>query len=293
MRNLVEELQFKAFDKQTSISELLRLARIVSVKLDLEDFQQWISNELNGYKGDVPDYRRLRGQLMGVNPFHGMIPAMFSDDEIAELVAMRDVRQRIAEIEVLASHEDGQLSMPLSDEQQLMLRRAFHQNMEFRLVFQSVSMLGIVDAVRNVILDWGLTLEKNGIRGEGMTFSREDKEKANDQVVHYRIDRIENFTGALGNISGGQVNATTTVIKVEEVEKLLTQIESNMDGFRLKRVDKEKVVETVGEIRASVKSGSFSSHGVALLSVLKGIFEHATGDLLAAGILHELGRILG
>ena len=293
MTSLVLELQAKTVDRDTTVTELLRLAKMVAVKLELQEFEQWVNSELNGYSGTpVPPYRVLRGQMKAVNPFHGLIPVQFPDDDLAKSASEKFLMQRISEIEALATQVESNLMMPLSDEMQGLLQRLFRQNMEFKLTFQPIALVGVVDAVRNVILDWSLTLEKNGILGEGMSFSKQDKEKAHDQSVNYHIGSIGNFTGALGNVSGGEVNATTTVINVDRVEKLLTQIDQNIDACGLAEDDKTKVIKTVGEVRASIKAGTFASHGFALLSTLKGIFEHAAGHLLAAGFLHELTKIL-
>lgn len=293
MKSLVLELQAKAVDRDTTVTELLRLAKMVAVKLGLQEFEQWVNSELNGYSGTpIPPYRVVRGQMKAVNPFNGLIPVQFPDDDLAKSASEKNLMQRISEIEALAAQGNGNLMMPLPDEMQGILQKLFRQNMEFKLTFQPIVLVGVVDAVRNVILDWSLTLEKNGILGEGMSFSKEDKDKAHEQGVSYHIGSIENFTGALGNVSGGQVNATTTVINVERVEKLLTQIDQNIDAFGLTEDDKTRVVETVGDVRASIKGGTFASHGFALLSTLKEIFEHTAGHLLAAGVLHELAKIL-
>jgi hypothetical protein len=274
------------------VTELLRLAKLGAVKLDLKEFQQWISSELNGYTDDVPPYRIVRGQMKAVNPYHGLVPVVFPADSISELVTRRNVSQRIAEVESLASQDHEHLMMPISDEQQILLQRMFRQNLEFKLVFHPIMLLGIVDAVRNAILDWSLALEKDGIKGEGMSFSKDDKDKAHKQTVSYRIDRIENFTGALGNISGGQINATTTVINAAEIKKVLAEIDKNIDSFSFKKEEKARVLEIIAEVRGCLKDGSLASRGSALLSSLKGIFEKAAGSLLSSGIVYELGKIL-
>lgn len=293
MKSLILELQAKALDRDTTVTELLRMAKMVAVKLELREFEQWVNSELNGYsETPVPPYRVVRGQMKAANPFHGLIPVQFPDDDLARSASEKSLMQRISEIEALAAQVERNLVMPLPDEMQGLLQKFFGQNMEFKLTFQPIVLVGVVDAVRNVILDWSLTLEKNGILGAGMSFSKQDKEKAHEQSVSYHIGSIGNFTGALGNVSGGQVNATTTVIDVDHVEKLLTQIDQNIDAFGLAEHDKANVVETVAEVRASVRAGTFASHGFALLSTLKGIFEHTAGHLLAAGILYELTKIL-
>ena len=58
---------------------------------------------------------------------------------------------------------------------------------------------GILDVVRTKMLDWSLQLEADGVIGEGMTFSAEEKQRAQSSIT------IENFQGILGDVSGSMV----------------------------------------------------------------------------------------
>ena len=81
MSSLVEELQRDALDHRARLSDLLRKAKTIAVKLDLPELEKWVENELNGYQSgaDVPDYRVIIGQLQGFNPYHGWRPVQFND----------------------------------------------------------------------------------------------------------------------------------------------------------------------------------------------------------------------
>ena len=59
-----------------------------------------------------------------------------------------------------------------------------------------------MDRVRNLVLDWALDLEKNGILGEGMTFSDEEKKRASSQDININ----GNFQGIIGNVSKSKVS---------------------------------------------------------------------------------------
>jgi len=48
--SIILELQQQAIDSNTDILSILRKALLVSRKLELTDFEQWINNELNGYQ---------------------------------------------------------------------------------------------------------------------------------------------------------------------------------------------------------------------------------------------------
>ncbi len=55
--DLVSELQAKALDPTTSVTDLLRIAKVVAVKLSLDEFLLWINSELGGYKDlELPAY---------------------------------------------------------------------------------------------------------------------------------------------------------------------------------------------------------------------------------------------
>src|ERR1022692_2896036 len=110
MKSLVLELQAKAIDRDTTVTELLRMAKMVAVKLELREFEQWVSSELNGYSGTpIPPYRVVRGQMKVVNPVNGLIPVQFPDDDLAKEASERFLMQRISEVEALAAQGKGNL----------------------------------------------------------------------------------------------------------------------------------------------------------------------------------------
>ncbi len=79
MPALVPELVNAAIDASVSPGDLLRRALVVARRLAVPELVDWISSELNGYySGEVPDYRRVQGQLMAENPIHGPIPFFFA-----------------------------------------------------------------------------------------------------------------------------------------------------------------------------------------------------------------------
>lgn len=81
---LVVELQRMAVSRDTSVIQLVRTAKLVTVKLGLTDAAGWIDRELNGYgNGELPPhYRIIPGECKARNPFHGWIPVQFPDAEL-------------------------------------------------------------------------------------------------------------------------------------------------------------------------------------------------------------------
>ena len=94
MSGLVAELQEDALNPKTKSSDLLRKAKVVSVKLSLNSITEWIDRELNGYPigVGVPDYRQVRGRLVFLNLYHGWLPVHIGNAEVEK--KMRDVEVR-------------------------------------------------------------------------------------------------------------------------------------------------------------------------------------------------------
>jgi hypothetical protein len=84
--SLVLDLQRKALSNETKVSELLRMALVVSRKLDIGEFENWIKLELNGYNHEseeIPQYRKCRAALKVFNPVRGWQPLFTGDEAIA------------------------------------------------------------------------------------------------------------------------------------------------------------------------------------------------------------------
>jgi len=54
--------------------------------------------------------------------------------------------------------------------------------------------VGIIETVKTIILNWALKLEEDGILGQGMTFSSKEQEKATSSPASH----VTNFYGPVG-----------------------------------------------------------------------------------------------
>lgn len=72
---------------------------------------------------------------------------------------------------------------------------AYEMGMVPTVLLSRTQVDGVLDAVRNTALEWSLRLEKDGILGEGMTFSSDERQKASHITYN-----IKNFAGVLGNV---------------------------------------------------------------------------------------------
>src|SRR4028119_1385784 len=88
MGSLVWELQRDALNREISVLFLLRKALVVARKLNIQEFQQWVEKELNGYPeiSYLPQYRFMFGELKAFNPYRGWIPVIVHP-QIHELIS--------------------------------------------------------------------------------------------------------------------------------------------------------------------------------------------------------------
>ena len=63
MGGIVIELQREALDEKISIESLIRKAYLVAKKLKLKEFEEWLNQEQNGYKKEIPEYRNITGEI--------------------------------------------------------------------------------------------------------------------------------------------------------------------------------------------------------------------------------------
>jgi hypothetical protein len=191
--SLVLELQALAQATTADLLELLRRAKVVAVKLVLDEPARWIDRELNGYPAGtvVPPYRRVPSALKAYNPYHGLIPVEFKEaDVLFQHFSSIELRQPMGEVVEFASRQGGRLEANVSPSELAALHQAgadFVGMTVVRIISQT-AVAAILDAVRNQILSWSLELERQGILGEGMTFSSAEREKAASAITVNHIN---------------------------------------------------------------------------------------------------------
>jgi hypothetical protein len=203
---IVIQLQELASDSSHDVSDLLHKALLVAYKLDLLDFRDWVANELNGYKNidSLPEYRIIRGDLRAQNPFHGFIPFIIPNTEIMNIICTIHVTDSLSSVAHLMSDStSGVICFFFSPEQEASLMQMqddFAQLRPLRVVGRN-QLAAIIQSVRTRVLDWALSLERAGILGDGLTFTKKER---NIAMTSHKI-QIENFQGVLGDVHGGQV----------------------------------------------------------------------------------------
>ncbi|MFA7570568.1 MAG: hypothetical protein WCY75_04885 [Sulfurimonadaceae bacterium] len=294
---IVLELQHDALNSSIPATDLLRKAYVVAKKLKIVDFENWIKLELDGYSKteNIPEYRIVHGTVKAFNPYHGWQPIYFEDPTYADVLSNRTNGQRIAEIESLLNNiaEHGEnLQMPFSAEQENIICNAIGERLQVTLMTPSTNLTRVVDAVRNIILNWALKLEEDGVLGENMTFTHDEKSKAESHTYN-----VNNF---YAEVTGSQIQQNSP--SAEQHQTLNEFSTTNISNFissikeKLNEIDIDE--ETSKELNAEIetiesqtkspkpKEGIIKESLTSIRSILEGASGSAVGQLLL-----EIGKL--
>ena len=280
------------------VTDLLRKAYVVARKLKLEDFEKWIKLELDGYtdNAEIPEYRIVNGTVKAWNPYHGWQSMYFEETRVADILSNRPNGQRIAEIESLLENiaQNGDnLQMPFSAEQENMICEAVGERIQVTLMTPSTSLVRVLDAVRNIILNWALKLEEDGVLGENMTFSNDEKDKVESHSYN-----VNNF---YGEVTGSQIQQNSpNANQTQSLKEFSTTNIKNFISSLKNKVDKIELEDDIAkELNAEILTIEIQNTSPRpkesilkeSLSSIRTILEGATGSV-AGQLLLELGKLI-
>lgn len=283
MAGLVSQLQAAALDPGVSVSDLLRRAAAVSSKLGARHIDDWITSERNGYarEAELPNYRMLRGELQVRNPYRGLQPLFGVPPDVLERLQTAPVIQRVSEIEHIATQpKGGTLSFPLPARTVEKLMNAMEIPLEPILVIQHASMIGILEGVRDAILDWALELESSGVVGDGLAFSTAEKAVA-QQVTYNTVNHIGIMTNS--QLQQHASHASQSIATDIDTKALADLVESIATAIRSTDLARHAELQAeLGTLRAQAASPRPKRVVIAeSLRSLRAILEGAAGSVLA------------
>ncbi|MFJ8460883.1 hypothetical protein ACIQ57_17325 [Lysinibacillus xylanilyticus] len=299
MESLALELQREAYQSNTSVTDLIRKAFVLARKLDVKELISWVNREMEGYKEinqeEVPTYRLVHGHIKAWNPYQGcFIPAIFGG-ETDETLSKQVILLPIAEIEKQienANARNGNLKLIFPPALQIELMKATGYDFEVSLHVPVSQFENILNRVRDIILEWTLSLEEKGIIGENMTFNADEKKSAS------QITNIHNHIGTMINSPLQQnSNNSSQIVSVGEFK-----VESLKEIVEQGKVLLEQITDT--EVKAELQADlavletQFTSpkpkNGIIKesLASIRNIAEGITGSLLATGIVEKIIPLL-
>ena len=165
----LSELRDDLMSHDVPLSSVLRKAYVFARKLGDPLLVRWIKNELHGYNlsewenfKEFPSYRRPEGILKGQGP-HGIVKPIIMDDErLLPKFSRNPIPFSIAEIEssIQDSENSGVITFALSPAQEKALRKGLSVPAIPFLEYVRSAFIGILEAVRNNLLEFVLDLEE-------------------------------------------------------------------------------------------------------------------------------------
>jgi len=298
LNSLVAELQRDAIDSSVTVATLLRKALVVANKLRVGEFKDWIKLELNGYssKENLPKYRVLNGEIKALNPINGLIPVILDDAKFAEKISRMCLSQPLAELERVANTKDTSsvVMMAFSSKVQAELVRVLNLRYNLYGVIGQSQVASIVEVVRNIVLDWSLELEKDGIVGQGVTFSDEEKEIAS--TTNYQINNyigVMNHSQLQQSSPGALQMLEATNAPVDEIRRFLEILKSKLDELGLPAEHRSEIETDISTVELQCSSSKPKQSIIAAcLQSIRAILESMAGSVIARGLLEQCAALL-
>lgn len=281
MPGLIEQLVSDASGSTVPVSQLLRRMKVAAVRLKLDELEEWVEHELNGYPdtAELPGYRFIFGLPQTLHNHWGWRNLKLGENAENNLLYSHiQYRQAIATSEEFgAGTGEVRLSFPRFLEEALLPHLASGVT-RIGLLIDRSTMGAMVSGVRNRILDWSLAMEKAGITGEGRSFTPAEQQTA--------ANVTNNFYGDNARINqDGTDNSTNTVVHGNVFGDLKARINSQLADT----AEREELVAAVEEMEANQGKvgfagayGRFISLAANHMQIVQPFLEGLTG-MLAGG----------
>ncbi len=163
----------------------------------------------------IPQYRRIRATLAMHSNSH--IPAGFGYgvrgmQELhgfgvnPEIPVPDSISTVMSWIESIGRGNGIYNALDRTEELDGLLRRNFHpmirNQVDFMLHLNDCQVLAIPDQIKDKVLGWACALEEAGVKGEGQSFSAEERQVAHSVQINISGSQIEQLNNSGNNYKG-------------------------------------------------------------------------------------------
>lgn len=252
--SLVLDLQQEVLKPDCDIVNVLRKAHLIASKFKLNEFDEWILSELNGYYktglSNAPDYRQVRGRVIAWNPCYGWVPVIFQDSKLENDLSIRKLGQSIDQIVELYNKTDGDFSIGFSADIARKLDSMCDAPIEtdYSLKVSRHYLKSIMDKVKNHLIDWTIKLEDDGVIEENISFNEIESSIAKEvpQQIHQYYGPVIN-----GDVNSSQiVSGDNNVVAYDasKVSEAIKEIKESFEKEPISKEDQESAIELLEEI---------------------------------------------
>lgn len=282
MTALVPELVNMASDSTVATTDLLRRALVAANRLNLPEISKWVKSELNGYDEDIPNYRTIYGYLMAEHPYNGLIPYLIPDSKALDTITRHQEVQSIPELErILQGAKNGLFVRYFSPEKEAFLMKGMTFKMRPQLQFSPAQIKGIVEKVRNRILEWALELEGSGILGEGLAFTQKEKQMVQELHYHNHFNNVNDSLIQVASNGSTQHQANHLVGNKDALKVVADALAKAVDRSELSNDVVDELRAEIATLKAQAASPKPKWEIVkASAKSVKAIVEGAAGSVL-------------
>jgi hypothetical protein len=293
---LLQEIQAAATDSKVDISTVLRKAKILAARLRNPEFQDWVDRELNGYaeRADLPPYRIIpvpvEGHLIQGLTHWDRAPIMtsFLPERLSDWGEKAYLFQPISSIAVGAEDEHGDgFQVPWPQEMAVQYGAKGYSGHVRCLgawqVINRATLKGVVDTVRNRILDFVLKIEaENPDAGEALQNSQAVPMERLQPIVH------NVFYGPVGSFAQNSQHFNQTAIirmQPDDLARLVTDLSKHLDELNLDARRKQRAEAQIATLKAELAGEPDGEPDSTIVRqagrTLRSITEGAIGSLVA------------
>ena len=279
--SLLDDIRSDLVNESATLSNTLRKAKILASSIGLPEFREWVDSELDGYndRDKVPSYRRFRPTNLGTfaGPFNSgaknvVLPTYNLPDLVRDLAENLIFFEGVGALEAQAS--DGrQIKWP--QEMIFLAREAIQMSGGMVLVdahqpIPTHIFSGILDQVKNKLLDFVLGLEENNVTPEDLANRTVAPEVA--RSVFYITIQGDHNTVA----SGERVDQQVISVQKGDMESLLNRLrELSVDDKDLRELE---------DIVSAEPEAPGGNYGPRMRSWLGGMITKASTGLWKIGV---------
>jgi len=247
--SLLSEIQADALDSKVDVTDLLRKCLVLATRLGNDDFQRWVSQELNGYQdnSDLPLYRVIETNSYGqfTNGYSMLqnysIPSFTIPEEYLEATTMRLMQPISSLAHMVKNAKEDTLQFPWSVDLIAIMRDRVYEGFSCLAAFNVVSVsriAGIIDTVRNRILEFVLKIENEAPdAGEALPGAQPIPFETVQQLFKIYV------LGDVGNLALGGSDVTQFMHQdvykgdLESLKKYLLDLGFDLEGSDLEELE--------------------------------------------------------
>ncbi|MGO7501539.1 AbiTii domain-containing protein [Rhizobium johnstonii] len=231
---LLTEIQNDAISDAVPVNSILRKVMLLAHRLDSGLLEDWVKHELNGYPNntEVPDYRKIplnfKARLTNGVVVHNEAPIaqyLVKKATGQEHIDTFDCRQAIGTIDYKNAGNDT-LVLNMDNFALVLPGKAVDKNWDvlgFWAEMPAAKVNGILDAVRNKVLEFTIALQKRYPNADDVEWIKNQASGAATVSQVFNTTINNGNAGVIGHADASTINITVNNGNLQDLRTQLTQ----------------------------------------------------------------------